>query len=610
MSALLLLASLAQPAGATTGFDATTPAARFTGRETFTIDEEIQLWSSIERLEDSDRTLFTFEDFNGGLAWPDDAAYAPWIAECFGTSTPGSHSALLHFGPAFSFSSGTPILFVPGAGDNASRGFITMATRMNNATRPVFALTFAHPHGDVFQQAEMVANAIARIKHLTGAEQVDVVSHSKGGIASAIYMSNLPGTTWGRGDYDSVGTEYREDVRKAVFIAVPLGGVDTIYRWSSGNFASLDSDAAISPTSWETYYPSSSLYLGINTDLSAQDHFPEDGDLFPGQRQILRRWDATYSLPGESTWLGAYSLQQDWYTTYHGGLGYLSYSSGIDAAIEAGGDVIGSLESTGVHPDIELYLLAGTNTLMPNGTEDYLADMFSDAFVDLTTEGLDTWADFVTDLVGSSLVDHGIAEDEVRGLVQGNLVIGEITGPSDGLVFVDSALQETTLTARGAVVVDATTRNLSHLDLLYASPITGQLLIDAGEADPEADGWMRAVGERYTEADTLGWVEAALADPETGDDGGSDGGSDGGTGGDDGGDGSGDDGGGDGSGDEGGGEQGTTDDVDDTASAAEGNDGKWDGGRCSTVTATGGMVAWLAVLGVAARRRERSDLSE
>ena len=67
-------------------------------------------------------------------------------------------------GPRETIATGTPILFVPGAGDNASRGFITMATHMDELNRPVYALTFAHPHGDVFMQAELVANAIARIK--------------------------------------------------------------------------------------------------------------------------------------------------------------------------------------------------------------------------------------------------------------------------------------------------------------------------------------------------------------------------------------------------------------------------------------------------------------
>ena len=50
---------------------------------------------------------------------------------------------------------------MPGAGDNGSRGFVTLATKLDRTNRPVFALTFAHPHGDLFLQAETVADAIA-----------------------------------------------------------------------------------------------------------------------------------------------------------------------------------------------------------------------------------------------------------------------------------------------------------------------------------------------------------------------------------------------------------------------------------------------------------------
>ena len=65
-------------------------------------------------------------------------------------------------GPSSAIASGTPILFVPGAADNGSRGFITMAWHQDLIGRPVYALTFAHPHGDAFEQAELIADAIAR----------------------------------------------------------------------------------------------------------------------------------------------------------------------------------------------------------------------------------------------------------------------------------------------------------------------------------------------------------------------------------------------------------------------------------------------------------------
>lgn len=601
MSTLLLLSALAH---ATPGFNASTADATFEDRETYTIDGEIKIWSRIERLADPDRTLLIEEDFNAGIEWPTGAAYAPWIREAFGDARPGSHLALLHFGPRFPAVAGTPILFVPGAGDNASRGFVTMATRMDNRGRPVFALTFAHPHGDVLRQAELVADAIARVKEVTGADQIDVVSHSKGGLATAAYLSNHEGARWGRSDYEAVGTRYRGDVRKAVFIATPLGGIDTTFRWPSGNYASLDADLAVSPSSWETYYPYGAATYWLSTDLRQQDFFADDGDLFPGHRQLLRRWDGVYELPGANPTLGAYALQQDWYTTYEGGLGFASSSPGIDAAIDESGDLLGHLADNGVDPSVELYLLAGANPIMPNASEDYLARLYGDALVDLAFGSAELWADFVADLAATTATGFLVSESELQGLMSGALLFGEISGPSDGLVFIDSALMASTLTGRGAVVVDTDTKDLSHLDLLYASPITGGLLQDAAAEDPTENGWMEGVGARYIAEDSLGWVEAALADPDPSDDGSGDGSGDGadgsdGTDGTDGTDGAGDGQGGDGSvdqgGDEGagGGNSGTT---------GEDEDGK-DPGSCSTAGGGAQLLGALLGLGLSLSRR-------
>ena len=522
-AALLLAALLPAAAQATAGFDPTAPAARFDGEEIYTQDGALLLWSAIERLDDPDRTLMVQEDFTAAISWPREADYAPWIADCFGDETPGAWSVLLHMARAEGTADGTPILLVPGAGDNASRGFITMATRLNNNTgRPVYALTFAHPHGDVFRQAEALANAIARIKARTGAAQVDLVSHSKGGIAAAVYLSNHSGADWGREDYEGVGTRYRGDVRKAIFVATPLGGIDTAYRWPLSNYAALDVDTAISPSSWETYYPYTTANWVVTTDLREQDFLAEQGDPFPGQRQLLARWDDTYDLPGEQPALGAYALQTDWYTTYYGGLGYYTDSEGIDAAIAEGDDVLGALARNGVDPDVRLYVLAGSSPLMPNGLEDYLAGswvstLFGEAWVDITIAGTEVWGAFVAELVGEGILSGSYSSAEIKALAQGKLVLGEISGESDGLVFVESATQTRTLTGRGAPVEDVHVANLSHLDLLYASDITGALLVDAGEADPVSDGWMVSVGQRYTEENSLLWIEEALAeDADTG----------------------------------------------------------------------------------------------
>ncbi len=606
-----LVLALAATAHATTGFDPTTPEGVCTGDQAATHDGTIPLWSAIEHHVDPGSGLFTQEEFNDLTEWPTNAVWAPWIGHCFGSNRPHSSEFLLHLGPREATTFGTPILFVPGAGDNGSRGFITMATRMNNVGRPVYTLTFAHPHGDVFQQAEIVADAIARIKERTGAAQVDVVAHSKGGIPASVYAANHGSASWGRSDFETAGTRYRGDVRRLVLIASPLGGVDTSYRWPSGNYLSLDADEAMAPTSWSAYYPSGTATWWVETDLSAQDLMPDGGDLFPGQRQLLRRWDHAHDLPGSDPTLGAYALQQDWYTTYEGGYGYFSYSAGIDAAIAAADDVLGALEDNGVDPGVEIFLLAGDNPLMHNGAEYLVADglemagplglaaPFAAAFSLMVGEGADTWAQLIAQLVDDGLVDQGISQDEVQGIVQGKLILGEVSGPSDGIIFVESALRDRTLTGRGAIVVEEKTVDLAHLDLLYASEITGQILIDAGDANPEDNAWQRAFGERYKTANTLDWVEAVLADEASGDDGGGVGGDDGGTGSDDG------SGAGGGTGGDDGGD--TTDGGDDG-----GDDGgvpypgKTDArqGSCSTTTAPVGLVGMIFALGLLGARRD------
>jgi pimeloyl-ACP methyl ester carboxylesterase len=491
-------------ASATPAFDPSTPAVRLEGPETWTtVDgEDVRLWSAIERWVDPDVELFTQEAFNDATRWR-DADYSPFIATAFGTDTPPSSTFLLHHGLSESAATGTPVLYVCGAGDNASRGFITMATHLDRLFRPVYALTFAHPHGDVFQQAEVVADALAVIRERTGAAQVDVVAHSKGGIAATIYASHHAGADWGNPTYEQRGTPYAGDVRNLVLVATPLGGIDTAFRWSSTNVYGLVADEALAPTAWDRYYPSGTLVPLVHDELVDQDFLPDGRDLFPGQRQLLARQD--HPLPGSQAWLGAWALQTDWYTTYEGGLGLVSRSDGIDRAIGAGGDVISRLERVGVDPDVAVTLLAGTNPLMPNGDEELVAQFAR----------LGRLTDYGEML--QKVTDHGFPvaadSDELGGLEDGWLVLGEVTGPSDGLVFVTSATHEAAITARGAVVREVRTANLSHLDLLYASPITGDLLEQAADQGGPDEQWMRGVGRRYTEEDTIGWLDGVLADP-------------------------------------------------------------------------------------------------
>ncbi len=564
---------------ATPGFDPSAAEAVFTGAEGESLDGERRLWSAIERLADPDRTLFSGGEFNSASEWAEASEWAPHIGDCFGTSRPHSSLALLHAGPGAASAAGTPILFVPGAGDNASGGFSAMTAHFDVLSRPVYGITFAHPHGDVFQQAEALANAIARIRVLTGAARVDLVAHSKGGIAAAVYVSNAAGTDWGKDAYEAVGTRFRDDVRRAVFIGTPFGGLDTAFRWTNGNYLSLDWDEAFAPSAWGVYYPYGTG-VAYSQSLAPQDFLPEGGDLFPGQRQLLARQPA-HPLPLASPTLGAYALQTDGYTTYEGGLGFYSISPGIDAAIDAGGSVIDRLHRTGAAPSVELFLLAGTHPVLPNWALEDTADSFSGVWGELATASAATWSALLAGLVAEHLLGTTVTFAEAQALASGALILGEVSGESDGLVFVTSATDASALTARGAVVVRTKTVGVSHLDLLSASPSTGAALITASAADPD-DAWMADLGTRYTEADTIGWVEAVLADGAGGDDTGEDAEDD----------------------SAGAADTGPADTGPADAGPAPDSDDPATGCHCRTASAGIGVwVAWVGALGLAWRRR-------
>ncbi|MEZ4238027.1 MAG: MYXO-CTERM sorting domain-containing protein [Myxococcota bacterium] len=425
----------------------------------------------------------------------------PWIATSFGTARPSSSTFLLHVGLGEGSASGTPVLLIPGAGDNGPRAYSTLAPALDLAGRPVYALTFAHPHGDVFLQAEVVADALAAIEARTGAPQVDVVAHSKGGIAAAVYAASGEADALGS-RYGAHGTHYRGDIRKLVLAGVPMGGIDTSYRWSGLSFTGLDADTAVSPPAWSTYYPSGSGAWWLAVDLSDQDFLSDGRDLFPGQRQVLARQPAP--LPGSRPWLGLYAAQQDWYTTYEGGFGFVSWSDGIDAAIADGGDLVERLASAGIDPDIEVYQLVGRSPLLVNGDEAMIAQF----------DVLGALVDY--DGLAHDLRDHGIDVHpdaaELQGLEDGKLVLGEISADSDGVVFATSAGDDRAITARGGRVVERYDADIAHLDLLYASPLAAQQLYAAADAGGPGDAWLRSLGARYEQADSVGWIVGALAD--------------------------------------------------------------------------------------------------
>jgi pimeloyl-ACP methyl ester carboxylesterase len=347
-------------------------------------------WEKIERLTSTEESFPTERSRPGGRQSD------PEIVAAFGTDKPPSRDVLLHYAKGWESGKGTPVLLVHGAILEATQNWIEphdkpgLAQALAARGKRVFAVTFAHRHGDNLLQAEQLNNALARVRAVTGAKEVDVVAHSKGTVAARALASGVK-LSWMRG--------YAGDIRRMVLVAGPHLGIDYPFRHPAVNYGlypeSQDSKRN-APMSWRRM-----LVMGIWVDTSAQTM---DGGCFPGQAQLLARWDNKYPLP---------KLEQDWYTTYHGGQGFASVSDGIDKAIESGGNFIEKLRKHPLDRGVELAVLAGNKQ-------------------DLKT------------------------------------VLVEKTGPSDSVVFVDSATYTDDMVRGGAKLVAKDVLPFNHMDLVIA----------------------------------------------------------------------------------------------------------------------------------------------
>ncbi len=314
------------------------------------------------------------------------------IVKYFGGAMPASSQYLLHLAPGWQHNRNPiPVILVPGAGMDAvsfvnlyGMGYPGMQQQLVSLGYKVFVITFAHTHGDNFYQAESLAHAIEQIKFMCKVEQVDLIAHSKGGIAARIYMSGL-----------AAATPYRGDVRRCVMLGTPNLGTDFAFRNPSISLP-IYLTGSNGVIAWDRLN-----YLGtlVNTSLQA---IYRDG-AFPGQCQLLHKWNNQYPLD---------MTQPDWWTTYHGGQGFISHSRGIQAAIADGGDSIARLEAAGVAPGVELCVLAGDN------------HMFGP-------------------------------------------ISGDVSAPSDGMVFVDSVFNTDAMVAGGAKLKAKIRMKVNHLELLF-----------------------------------------------------------------------------------------------------------------------------------------------
>lgn len=314
------------------------------------------------------------------------------IVKAFGSRRPSSDQYLLHLAPGWQTNRNSiPVILIPGAGMDAvsfvnlyNMGFKGIQQQLVDLGYRVFCLTFAHTHGDNCYQAQALAHAIAQVKNICHVEQVDLVAHSKGGLAVRVYMSGL-----------LTATPYRGDIRRLVMLGTPNLGIDFAFRNPAISLP-IYLTGSNGVIAWDRMN-----YLGapLNTCRQAIYH---DG-AFPGQSQMLYKWNDQYPLD---------MTQPDWWTTYHGGLGFVSHSRGINTAIADGGNLIARLEKAGGGAGVEISVLAGDN------------HMFGP-------------------------------------------VPGDVSAPSDGLVFVDSVLNTDAMVAGGAILKEKITLKVNHLELLF-----------------------------------------------------------------------------------------------------------------------------------------------
>ena len=326
---------------------------------------------------------------------------------------PSSSRFLLYSAPGWDTGAkATPVLLVHGANDNPDRAWANpnesggfgcgsascpstgLMQYLSSRGYRVFAIGFAHKQGDNFMQAQQVGDAIAIIKSRLGVGSVDVVGWSKGEMSARMYTASVK-PSWGR--------PYAGDVRKLMLLGGPNGGYDYPFAHGWAHDYSIWPECggtvnAPSPHTKMTCYG----VLRSHPELSIT---PTGGnDAFPGQRQMLARWDGVY---------GVNTTTQDYYTTYYGGHGFYTDGPGIQAAINAG-SLVAQIQSSPTPSSVPVYLLAGGSP----------------------------------SIVG---------------------IWNETRGPSDGVVFVQSALSTTGISNVGATTLVA---SANHLQLGWATAVS------------------------------------------------------------------------------------------------------------------------------------------
>jgi hypothetical protein len=281
--------------------------------------------------------------------------------------TPSPASLVLQFGPGWDTATGNPVLLVHGADDPPDRAWANpgaegpygcgdmvcpsegLMQTLAAANIPVIAIAFPNKQGDNFMWAEQIHAAIRVVRELTCAAQVDVIAWSKGTVAARMYASSVT---------ENWGTAYTHDIRKLILIGGPNLGMDYGFRYGSGNNGTVwPPGMAHGPTVHHEQV------VGFQTiDYSEHAIYETVGPYhYRGQAQMLASWIDTFELTfTANSGLGAYATVDTLSTYYGEGMhqGIYARGLGIEYAV-AQNSLIDEIVDAGIPASIQTYLLCG-----------------------------------------------------------------------------------------------------------------------------------------------------------------------------------------------------------------------------------------------------------
>lgn len=307
-------------------------------------------WAQVERWRDPS-TAFAQETFP-----PDGRGNQTGQRVTFfgGNATPQSAHFLLYYAPNWNTAPNTtPVLLVHGANQDADLAWANpneagnfgcgqqicpttgLMQSLVSSGFKVFAIGFPQKNGDGYFWAEQIEDAIQVIKSRTGVSTVDVVSWSKGAFNARMYASSVR---------QSWGSPYQGDIRRLIMAGGPNNGIDLSFR-HGWNF-SLPVYPACNGTIDGPTPHDQLVCFGV---WQNGPQWTYSSAYFPGAAQMLKRWDSVFPLP---------TGEQDWETTYYGGLGFYTHGNGIDAYM--GPSLVDTVRTAGTSAGVKVYELCGS----------------------------------------------------------------------------------------------------------------------------------------------------------------------------------------------------------------------------------------------------------